>query len=478
MKSKAISLVGMAAIALLAACGGEDGKDGAAGPPGAAGKDGNGSDPSKATASAVSPALGFLGRELDVHLGFDGSKFDPAAKPTVDFGQGVKVTDVKVVSSTLLSVHIKIDPTAPLGAKDVKVGDLVAQGAFEVKPSLTLQLPGPAEQGGVGVALVNNVDSAVFDTGQGGFAGSTENLVSINANAVGPYAAQAIFLVPPNASGKVQYAAANLDASGKPFLMFYSAADAISITPRAPASLAFGTPKNGESLTGAYGSKLYKFASPANQTTIVSFMMHVADTSTTALSAALFSAGGTAKDLVAKLDAVDDGIFGPQPKQPPYDHAVVMPLESGAAKDWFLSVADISGAKANKFDLAPTTTTATIVNEGADAHDTAATAQDVTVPAAGAGVIVKGNVKDSKKVYYYKLTVAANERLEVGLDAPAQGLAGIGKPNGANASFVAVAPQGKLTAVVNDGGALPAGPAYVAVAGEVGAYKLSIRRLP
>lgn len=474
MKLKAVSLFGVALIA-LSACSGEDGKDGAAGAPG---KDGVGADPSKATANAVSPPIGFLGRELDVYLGFDGSKFDAAAKPAVDFGQGVKVGDVKVVSGTLLKAHLTIDPSAPLGPKDVKVGDLVAQGAFEVKASLELELPGPAEQGGLGVALLNNVDSAVFDTGQGGFAGSTDNLVSISASALGPYAAQAMFLVPPKASGKMQYAAANLDAAGKPFLNFYSAGDAIEITPRAPTALAFGTPKAGEAFTTAYGSKLYNFATPANKTTIVSFLMHVADTDTTALSASLFGDGGTAKDLVARLDAVEDGIFGPQPKQPPYDHAVVIPVESGAAKSYFLSVADTSGDKANKFDLAPTTTAATIVNEAAAAHDTAATAQAITLPAAGAGLLLKGKVADQKKVYYYKFTVAADERIEVAFQAATDGIVGLGKPKDTDAAFVSVAPQGKLTATVNAKGDLPAGPAFLAVAGAPGTYTVSIRRLP
>lgn len=477
---KLVSLVGAVSIALLSGCAGADGKDGTAGGNGENGQQGKDGNPTKASPNALSPAVGFLGREIEVHLGFDGTSFDAANPPKVEFGAGIKVQDVKVASATLLKVKVLIDRTAAPGPKDVTIGEVVAKGAFEVKPSLKLDEAVPAEQGGLGAVLISNLDTAVFDTNQGGFAGVADGLVPFSTSASGPYAAQAIFLVPPMASGNIQYAAANLDAVGEPALMFYSAVDAIKLKTRAPTTLAFGTPKPAEAFTGAFGSKLYKFSTPANKMSIVSFAMHVEE-GTTSLGATLFGAGGTAKDVLARLDAVEDSIFGPMPKEAPYDHNVVLPLDSQAAKDYFLSIVDTSGDKANKFDLTPITVDAALLTEAAAAHETVATAQALTiVTAANGGNILKGEVKDEKALYYFKTTVAANERLEVGLDAPAGGLVGIGKPNATDAtkaSFVAVAPEGKLTAAMNAAGDLPAGTAYIAVAGLKGKYTLSIRRL-
>lgn len=475
---KLVSLVGAVSVALLSGCAGADGKDGAAGNNGENGQQGKDGNPTKASPNALSPAVGFLGRDMEIHLGFDGTSFDAANPPKVEFGAGIKVQDVKVASATLLKVKVLIDRTAAPGAKDVTIGDVVAKGAFEVKPSLKLDEAVPAEQGGLGAVLITNQDTAVFDTNQGGFAGVADGLVPFSTSASGPYAAQAIFLVPPMASGNIQYAAANLDAVGEPALMFYSAVDAIKLKTRAPTTLAFGTPKPGEAFTNAFGSKLYKFSSPANQNSIVSFNMHVED-GTTVLGCTLFNTGGTAKDVVTRLDAVEDsGFFGPMPKEAPYDHAVVLPLESQAAKDYFLSVVDTSGDKANKFDLVPSVTPATVMNEPAAAHDTPQTAAALTVPAAGQGLIVKGESKDEKALYYYKLTVAANERLEVSLES-ADGIVAIGKPgtDPAKPSFPQIAPQAKLTAVSSLAGDLPAGAAFVALGAAKGKYTLSIRRL-
>lgn len=418
MKFRTLSAVSLAAF--LMACG-SDGAQGPEGPPGPPGANGtNGADVTTPSANAISPASGFLGRELDVQVGFSGGEL--TGTPTVDFGKGVTVSDVKVASPTLLTVHVSIAKDAEIGAHDVKVNDLVAKGAFKVAPSLKVTEAIKAEQGGLGGYLIDNLDSYIFDTADGAFAITAgTDLVTFSASASGAYAAQSIFLIPPSTpAGSRQLAAHNLDATGAPAISFYGESDTVKIATRAPESFTFGTPKAGLSFASAYGSKLYSFASTANENALLVLNMHVDADELTSLIGVLWNAGGTAKDRAGILKSVET--VGPYelPLEPPYDINFTLPV-TGASRSFFLSILETSGEKGTKFDFAPTSVAATVVAEGATAHDTQATAQAFTAADVGSGNILTGEITDDKSDWY-KFTVAADEIVEVSIDSGAANL--------------------------------------------------------
>lgn len=418
MKFKFFSAT-MAAL-FVAACGadgatGPQGEQGPAGPPGTNTTNDDATNPST---NAVTPASGFLGRELDVQIGLTGGELNAA--PKVDFGKGITVTDVKLASPTLVTAHIAIASNAEAGAHDVIVGELVAKGAFKVSPSLDVTEAVKAQQGGLGAYLINNLDSFVFDTTDGAFLiDAGEGLLTYSAGATGAYAAQGIFLAPPLAkTGGFQLAAHNLDATGSPAISFFGNPDGPKVTAREPEALTLGTPKNGETFAAAWGSKLYKLSTAADSSSVLVFNMHVETGEETSLNGILWGSGGTAKDLLGLVQPPTN-IFG-TPLPPPYDINISLPV-TGAARSFFFSAIDVSGATGTKFNFAPVAVPATLVPEGTDAHDSEATAQVFALAAVGSSNLITGQV-DGEKRDWYKVTVAADEIIELSIDSGAANL--------------------------------------------------------
>src|SRR6185369_7367228 len=100
------------ALVALVGCTGDAGPEGPMGPQG---PNGTGTP----SVSAITPNHAFPARSVDVVISGDDTAFD--ASTTVDFGAGITVDKLTVVSVTQLAAHITIDETAALGTRDVTV---------------------------------------------------------------------------------------------------------------------------------------------------------------------------------------------------------------------------------------------------------------------------------------------------------------------------------------------------------------------
>jgi hypothetical protein len=93
-----------------------------------------------ATISAVKPAASPRGVQI-ANVEIDGSSFSNLLKPTVDFGSGIAVSNVRVQSSTVLFVDIDIASNAAFGVRTVTVDDGLGADScqcFTVTPPPTL----------------------------------------------------------------------------------------------------------------------------------------------------------------------------------------------------------------------------------------------------------------------------------------------------------------------------------------------------
>jgi hypothetical protein len=467
MKLKILSTVALAA--LVSACGsdGAPGADGPQGPEGAAPGEPAGVDSSL---SLVTPNKGVLDREVEVSIGGSATRFEEGVKP--DFGDGIEVLDVVYSTPTLVTARLRISKDAAVGPRRVTIGGLVAENAFRVSPAINVTSPRPGEQGGLAMVELENVDVTAFDSGAFQVGGG--GLVPYFSQVQGPFAGVAFMLVPPMApAGAMGVEAQNLDSKGEARITFLSAPDAFQVTQRAAAALEYGKARTAETLADDLSSKLYKVATPADQDGIVSVRIHVPEGEKTILSTALWGAGGKADDLVSRFDAVEDGFFGPQPKEAPYDLVYSIPVSKGAASSYFVTVLDYAGTSDAKFDVLSSSVTATVHMETLSSHDTRETAEPMTLAGSLAGTLVKGQLSEDGEMDWYKFNVAAGEKIQIGVNG-VEGQAGVN--DGSN--FVAVTSGGpKLFATTAESPPLAAGERFVAVVGKKGSYTLTLRRL-
>ncbi|WP_146653143.1 hypothetical protein [Labilithrix luteola] len=405
MKLKTISLLAMAGFA--AACG----SDGEQGPPGPAGTSTTGSE--QGSASVVSPNKAVLDRELDVQLGFSGSNFTDATKPTIDFGPGITVGDVKVSSPTLLIAHVTIAKDAPIGPKTIKVGNIEATDAFTVVPAIEVKVGDKSgasgDQGSLAQFVIENNDSKAFDTAQGGFGLVDTDFLDLGSSATGPVAGTGLFLVPPLApAGKKQLTFANLDAQGKPRLSFLSSAEAFEVVAHTPTALANDTPKD-EVFGDVYDSKLYKLS--AAGAAIVDYRVEVAGNQGTLPYTFVFGTGGKASDLITR-NGPPSSLFGTAP--PPYDLHAILPVVG--AGDYYFVTADLSGSANQKMKVTGTVVNATVTPEPAAAHDQTAPFTVATLPATD-GLIVTGELNGEDEFDAYKITGAPGDKIQIAVTA-------------------------------------------------------------
>jgi hypothetical protein len=156
-------MAAVVATLLIAGCSGDDGAGtegppSTQGPPGPEGPIGEQDEPS---ISSVSPAWLWLSRsEAVVVSGYDTAWSDGA---TVDFGEGVTVSDVVVASPTAIVAHVTIDAGAAPGPRDVVVtaddGELTAAGGFAVRPGLQIEhVAGDGTQGSINLYAIDLED--------------------------------------------------------------------------------------------------------------------------------------------------------------------------------------------------------------------------------------------------------------------------------------------------------------------------------
>lgn len=470
-----LGLIG--ATALVLACG-SDGAPGAPGEPGKAGAPADvpgGGDPLDPSSGLIVPNKGVLDRALEVTIGGSGTAYTDATK--VDFGAGVTVGKVRAISPTSLSVELTIAADAEVGARDVKIGEEVAKGAFSVLPALDLQVSGKAEQGGSFVVAFTNNDSKAFATGDS-FEIDIPGLIPAGGGADGPQSGTAAFLVPPLApTGKLQVTASNLGPDGAPALTFLSAPGAVEVVARAPKALVANTPVDEAAKQG--GSSYFKLTSPAATTAIVEYRLQVAADGAVSPTGILFGPKGKADDIWAVAQP-PSSFFGPSP--PPYDLHVGVPTHMGAAADLFLVVMNNGGAGTLK--VTPSVIPASAVAESGAAHGPGAPQTVGTLPASD-GLLVPGEIKAAGELDVYKFSAAMGD--DVFLTASSDGdftffvlpaadaaeedaIGGVGVPAGTASSSSVAALENKdffVLVKAEDGATKPTGK-----------YTLAVRKLP
>lgn len=157
-----------ASILAVCGCGSEAGP---AGPKGDRGDPGTQGDPGAAdpSISAVTPAMGYLGRTVDLVVSGYGTAW--AGDTTVTFSDPkIQVNKVTAGSETGLLVNVTIAPDATEGPIDVTVTDMVGaetyKGAFKVASPLEVMAEPAAglPQGGVAMLRVKMLDTTTpFD---------------------------------------------------------------------------------------------------------------------------------------------------------------------------------------------------------------------------------------------------------------------------------------------------------------------------
>jgi hypothetical protein len=441
--------VGLVSLAVLAACGGSDGAPGAKGEPGPAGPAGNGLEPS---AGVVVPNVGLLDREHDVVVTVEALKLD--APPTLDFGAGITVSDVQLVSASTVLAHIKVSPDALLGTRDVKItaGAQTVTGtkAFKVLPPIDVQVSdGKPEQGNIVTVDLVSRDRTAFDTADGSFEVAGEGLTSLGGTTTATNAQRLLLVDPLAATGDNQIIAANLDGAGSPSTTFIADPGALKITPRAPIALVAGTNLTTETFPGNLQTRMYKLSVPAQTATTASilsvlFKTTVAD-KTNPLVWAIPTSGKMADLLLTAAPA--QASFFSAGDDPPFTVPIVVPLGPGAAAlDTYLVAVDQAAGNGNKFTIEPQVIAAKLVNEDAAAHATKAAAQKLigatnacaATAATFTPCLVAGEIKAAKELDVYTVSIPAAGKLEVAVNADKPGAVAVGVFDGAVAAGTSV----------------------------------------
>lgn len=482
-------LVGAVGTALLVACG--SGADGAPGEKGADGAKGDNGAPGKeATVTPsldfVTPNKGVLDRTIEVTLSASGTKF--SGSPKVDFGAGITVSEVKALSATAISAKLVIAANAAIGTRDVTVDGQKIDKAFSVIPAIKSQLVGTALQGGVAnVAILNQDTANPFD--KDNLTLVAPDLVNLNVGAESNLYAGGAFVVPPLATGSPAFSLANVDAEGKPRVTFLGDPNDVKITGRTATALATNVAPAAVNLGAQLASNFGKATIPAATTMIVDYRVQVAANATTSPLGFLFGKGGKAADLLGVMSP-PQSFFGPTP--PPYDLHLVVPFaQQAAGEDEYLVLIDSSG-RGGAATVSTTLVRAELVAEGATAHATGPTAQDLAalqaIPANLAtdigGKVVTGNLANATEVDVYKVTVAANDNVQIGISGEGEydvvvTTDGTADPEGEdNLGYLYSASKGQLGSdVVAVGNVTTVYIAVLPYQARNGKYALSVRKI-
>jgi len=213
-------------LSLAAACGGGDAGD----------------------VAGVFPDNGFIGRKTRVEI--SGNETSWNAQTKVEFGAGVTVGAVELVSPSSIQVDITVDPTAAPGKQDVTVTDggdkLVLAQAFELKSAFSAEVAPNFEQGGFGLItitnldLLNPIDPSTDD--QGNFtnlaaSGSDDNVaISVSSAAADSITLNATIDVNATTTGPITV---TMTTAGGALMTLV---DPVAVAPRTPTALTIGTP--------------------------------------------------------------------------------------------------------------------------------------------------------------------------------------------------------------------------------------------
>jgi hypothetical protein len=253
--------------------------------------------------SGASPAIAFLGSTLDVQLQGSNTTWD--ATTTADFGAGVTVNKLTLVSASALIANITVAKTATAGKRNITV----TQGKtmetytmdFAVSASATITSQGTVSQGSViNLKLINLDTSVPYDTtntqdpfsGQItytnlNFTGGTGLTYSVT-NATANEADVQIFIDVMATAGAVDLTLANGDPNNTPLMTTFPAA--FTVAARTATTL---TPNAMADFTQPFASTLYKIT-PTGANDILNFGITAASQTSMPLLLLLDSTGSFA----------------------------------------------------------------------------------------------------------------------------------------------------------------------------------------
>lgn len=225
--------------------------------------------------NGVFPSSGFIGRTLRVEVSGDNASFTDGA--SLDFGPGVTVGEVTVASPTALFAEITIEPTAPLGTRDVIVhqGDdtLTLAQAFKLESPVAVEFRGTLAQGSVVPFTATNLDlSNLYDSTCGasifgicllytGMQVQTPAGVTAVIDLVEPFRASGTLFVDLDAqAGDISFVSGPIDSPDKQVTSAMGAPT--EFAPREPVALTAGTPTT-TTVAAPYDSHLYSFDAAA-----------------------------------------------------------------------------------------------------------------------------------------------------------------------------------------------------------------------
>jgi hypothetical protein len=473
----------LASVLALSAvgCSGDDGKPGEPGAPGAPGPAGpagpSGNADAEPEVDLVFPNTGILGRQVDVVVRADDLKLEEGTK--LEFGPGVRVANVELLSSRSVSARLTIEPEAAVGLRDVTitVGDkkVVGTKAFRVRPGIDVGLSAQTLESGsiLAVQLTNN-DRAAFDTTQGRFTVLSEDpFVLFGLQQLTATNARVLFLLPPSMtlSQPTRFIAANR-LGGQPVDAFISAPLGVTVTKREPTTFESGTAIDAV-FDKPLATRLFKVASTGPAIVDVDFSKTGTDVNPEYF---MFGADGTEDDVLLNsaqnprvtlsFDKADSHLFMA------YDRAFG------------------GGADAAKFGFRARATVipATLVEEDDTEKFAGAAAQVIALdqlPVVVRGAQKPPTAQNSPRRDVYRIDLASPTGIIVALEGdateiqnvrltPNADLTGGGQP----AAITAARPYATTAAI----GGNPPGAIYIVVTGQPTAtgtepYKLSIRAL-
>ncbi len=244
----------MGSLAVVA-CGAVDGAPGTQGEQGAQGPPGVGLQPSIAT---ILPRTLVLGHDVDIVV--LGSLTAFTGKETLDFGAGIKVTNVTPISASALGAHVHVEKNATTGPRDLNVDGKLAAKVANVVPGIDLSvMSGVPVQGGVVELRAVDLDPAQFFN-QPHFLGGPA--IDIGTTTQGVTEVRYVSVVAPlTPLGPAQADLGNFGAGNLlPLYDFFSQPTQLNVTARAPTPLMVGATLSGQSVAKPYDSDLYSLA--------------------------------------------------------------------------------------------------------------------------------------------------------------------------------------------------------------------------
>ncbi|HEY1547048.1 MAG TPA: hypothetical protein VGG28_04485, partial [Kofleriaceae bacterium] len=286
-----------------------------------------------ATANGVFPAQGFIGSTMRVEISGDATNWATGA--TVDFGDGVTVSNIAIASPTDLFADIAIDPTATSGLHDVTVtsnGTFKLSQAFQLQTPISATIVGDLVQGTVVQLTINNLNfDAPFDTSDTPVVGGPDG-VNFSVQSNDEFSITAFMYIDVTASsGAITVSSGNSLAS----------TDAITITPRTATALTSGTAMTGM-IAATRDSGLYTLSNTAGN------LLHFSASSTDA----------NAETFVAVLPASGSWL-----------DELPATYEIGSAGTYYAIVADDSSEANYSFSVLGASEALTTVAEGNDTTD-------------------------------------------------------------------------------------------------------------